>query len=294
MTERLKIAIQSKGRLADGSVDLLRKCGLKVSQRNGELLCRLKELPIDLLLVRDDDIPTLVADNVCELGIVGENVLQETALGETGRDNLETVLPLGFSRCSLKLAVPQADAPVSDDNLNGKRIATTYPRLLKTWLAERDILAEIVVMKGAVEIAPSLGLADAICDLVSSGATLAANGLVPTTTVLDSEAVLIRNGSELSADQQSCFDRLCLRMQGVIRSRDTKYIMLNAPRSELDTITKLLPGSDAPTIMPLAGTEDDVAVHAVCSEAIFWDTLEQLKAAGARSILVLPIEKMMA
>ena len=210
-------------------------------QRNGELLCRLNELPIDLLLVRDDDIPTLVADNVCELGIVGENVLQETALGETGQGNLETVLPLGFSRCSLKLAVPQATAPVSNADPNGKRIATTYPRLLKTWLAERDILAEIVVMKGAVEIAPSLGLADAICDLVSSGATLAANGLVPTTTVLDSEAVLIRNGGELSGTQQNCFDRLCLRIQGVISSRDTKYIMLNAPRSEIDTITQLLP-----------------------------------------------------
>lgn len=294
MTERLKIAIQSKGRLADGSVDLLRKCGLKVNQRNGELLCRLKELPIDLLLVRDDDIPTLVADKVCQLGIVGENVLRETALAETGRGKFEIVLPLGFSRCSLKLAVPERDKAASIDDLGGKRIATTYPQLLKAWLAEQDIAADIVVMKGAVEIAPSLGLADAICDLVSSGATLAANGLVPIMTVLDSEAVLIRGSSDFSPAQQTCFDRLCLRIQGVISSRDTKYIMLNVPRSELDTITELLPGSDAPTIMPLAGTKDDVAVHAVCSEAIFWDTLEQLKAAGARSILVLPIEKMMA
>ncbi len=294
MTERLRLAIQSKGRLAENSRDLLRKCGLQITARNGELLCRLSELPVDLLLVRDDDIPTLVRDGVCELGIVGENVMQEVAMAGTPRADFPIALRLGFSRCSLKLAAPSGSLIRKAGDLAGRRVATTYPNLLKAWLTEQGIDASIIEMQGAVEIAPGLGLADAICDLVSSGATLAANGLGAFATVLDSEAVLIRGQTDLSPGKQVICDRLIKRMEGVIRSRNTKYIMLNAPRDMIGEITRLLPGADAPTIMPLAGTEADVAVHAVCSETIFWDTLERLKAAGARAILVLPIEKMMA
>lgn len=293
MTDRLRIGIQKKGRLSEGSFDLLKRCGLKIQRRGDELLCAVRNLPIDLLLLRDDDIPGLVADGTCDLGIVGQNVLYEEQLERDSSAKIDIVEALGFSRCSLQLAAPGGTMFTEAADLAGKRIATTYPRLVEAFFSDRDLSVETVVMKGGVEIAPSLGLVDGICDLVSSGATLAANGLVAFETILESEAVLIRHKGEFDAPKQDSFDRLLSRMRGVIASRDTKYIMLNASRADLPGISAVLPGADAPTIMNLATGQDQVAVHAVCRETVFWDTLEALKARGARDILVLPIEKMM-
>ena len=289
MTERLRIALQKKGRLADDSYALLKSCGLRFSVRGGSLLVRVKNMPIDLLLVRDDDIPSFVANDAADIGIVGENVLVEEQLTAGLEAKIE--MRLGFSRCKLCLAAP--DGEITDAaQLAGTKIATTYPGVTRRFLEQRGIDAKLVEMKGAVELAPSIGVAESICDLVSSGATLEANGLTAFETILESEAVVIRSDRALSASKQDLLDKLMRRIDGVIKSGETKYIMLNAPKAKLDEITALLPGSDAPTIVPL--TEELVAVQAVCTETVFWETLEDLKALGARSILVLPIEKMMS
>jgi len=293
MTERLRIAVQKKGRLADDSFAMLKKCGLRFSIRGGGLLARVKNVPVDLLLVRDDDIPSFVANGASDLGIAGENVLVEEVLTSGGTMDAIIDRRLGFSRCKLCLAA-DADGPIqTPKDLTGTKIATTYPGVLGQYLKDNNIKASAVEMKGAVELAPSIGLAESICDLVSSGATLEANGLAAFETILNSEAVLIKSSRTLSPAKQDIYDRLVSRIDGVIRSADSKYIMLNAPTSAIEAISKILPGSDAPTIIPLAGNDDLVAVQAVCTENVFWDTLEDLKAAGARSILVLPIEKMM-
>ncbi|VAV95235.1 ATP phosphoribosyltransferase =_ HisGl [hydrothermal vent metagenome] len=293
MRDGLRIAIQKKGRLADGSIKLLEQAGLGIFRNPGALTCRARGLPIELLFVRDDDIASLVAKGVCDLGIAGENVLQEEALENADICELETVRALGFSYCTLKLAAAKDGDIRNLKDLSGKRIATSYPQILGKFLAEQNIKAECVTLKGAVEIAPALEMADAICDLVSSGATLAANGLVDFATVMQSEALLVRSNTKWDAKREALLARLLRRMDGVIASRATKYIMLNAPKNAVEEITALLPGADAPTIMPLAGKDDQVAVHAVCRETIFWDTLEQLEQRGAHAILVLPIEKMM-
>lgn len=287
---RLRIAVQKSGRLADRSLDLVRDAGLRVIKGNNDLLYRVENYPIDLLRVRDDDIPTFVADGVCDLGIVGENVLEE---GKNGGANAEIVMPLGFGRCTLKLAVPPTPDYAGPMSLHGKRIATSYPKILRRYLDEQGVQADIVVMRGAVEVAPRLKLASAICDLVSTGATLEANGLNPKETVFESQAVLIRSPLEPEPDLAHLLESIVERMSGVVSSQGAKYVMLNAPRAALDAITAILPGAGAPTVMPLSGRDDAVAVHAVCQEAVFWETLEKLKAAGASAILVLPIEKMM-
>ncbi|MBB5744951.1 ATP phosphoribosyltransferase [Brevundimonas variabilis] len=287
---RLRIAVQKSGRLADRSLDLVRDAGLRVIKGNNDLLYRVENYPIDLLRVRDDDIPTFVADGVCDLGIVGENVLEE---GRNGGANAEVVMPLGFGRCTLKLAVPPTLDYAGPMSLNGKRIATSYPRILQRYLDAEGVKADIVVMRGAVEVAPRLKLASAICDLVSTGATLEANGLDARETVFESQAVLIRSPSGPEPALANLLESIVERMSGVVSSQGAKYVMLNAPRSALDAITAILPGAGAPTVMPLMGRDDAVAVHAVCQEAVFWETLEKLKAAGASAILVLPIEKMM-
>lgn len=286
---RLRIAIQKSGRLADRSLDLIRDAGLKWVKGHNELLYRVENYPIDLIRVRDDDIPTFVADGVCDLGIVGENVLEE---GRNGGPNAQVVMPLGFGRCTLKLATlpgewggPQA--------LQGQRVATSYPNILKRYLEAQGVTAEVVLMRGAVEVAPRMKLAAAICDLVSTGATLEANGLVARDTVFDSQAVLIKSPTAPETGLQDLLDSVIDRMSGVIASSGAKYVMMNAPRAALDDIIAILPGAGSPTIMPLAGRDDAVAVHAVCQEAVFWETLEKLKAVGASAILVLPIEKMM-
>lgn len=294
MTERLRIALQKKGRLADDSFALLKKCGLRFAIRGGGLLARVKNMPIDLLLVRDDDIPSFVANDAADIGIVGENVLVEEQLVSKEKLDAEITMRLGFSRCKLCLAASDASGITKSADLAGTRIATTYPGVLGRFLKEQGIDAKSVEMKGAVELAPSIGIAESICDLVSSGATLEANGLTAFETILKSEAVLIQSGRNLSSEKQALLDKLMRRIDGVIKSAETKYIMLNAPKDKVAAITELLPGSDAPTIIPLAGSDDLVALQAVCTENIFWETLEDLKALGARAILVLPIEKMMS
>ncbi len=292
MTERLRIALQKKGRLADDSFALLKKCGLRFSIRGGSLLVRVKNMPIDLLLVRDDDITSFVSNDAADIGIVGENTLVEEQL--TGDVDAQIAMRLGFSRCKLCLAAPERGKVQSADDLAGTRIATTYPGVTGDFLKKRGIEARLVEMKGAVELAPSIGVAESICDLVSSGATLEANGLDAFETILESEAVLIQSSRTLNADKAQLVEKLKRRIDGVIKSKETKYIMLNAPASEVEAITALLPGSDAPTIVPLGGDSGLVSMQAVCTETVFWETLEDLKARGARAILVLPIEKMMA
>jgi ATP phosphoribosyltransferase len=290
MSGRLRIALQKSGRLADKSLDLMEAAGLHVVKGANELLYRIENAPIDLLRVRDDDIPTFVADGVADLGIVGRNVLAERAKDDEAP---EEVMALGFGRCALKIACPRDFAYDGPRSLQGLRIATTYPRLLSRFLRENDVTAEIVTMRGAVEVAPRLKLAHVICDLVSTGATLEANGLVEADTVLRSEAVLIRSRRALDASLAQVADSVAQRFRGVSASRDAKYVMMNAPRAALPQISAILPGAGAPTVTPLAGNEDYVAVHAVCQESVFWETLERLKAAGASAILVLSIEKMM-
>ena len=294
MSDRLRIALQKKGRLAEDSFDLLKKCGLRFSIRGGGLLARVKNIPIDLLLVRDDDIPSFVANNAADIGIVGENVLVEEQLTSKSKLDADIAMRLGFSRCKLCLAASERGKVQSVKDLNGTRIATTYPGVTARYLSETGISADLVEMKGAVELAPSIGIAESICDLVSSGATLEANGLEAFETILESEAVLIQSERELSSEKAEILDKLMNRIDGVLKSKDSKYIMLNAPKDAVAKITNLLPGSDAPTIMPLAGQDDLVAIQAVCTETVFWETLEGLKALGARAILVLPIEKMMS
>ena len=287
---RLRIAVQKSGRLSDRSLDLVRDAGLRVVKGANDLLYRVENYPIDLLRVRDDDIPTFVADGVCDLGIVGENVLEE---GRNGGANADVVMQLGFGRCTLKLAVPPTLDYAGPASLQGLRIATSYPKILRRYLNDAGVQADIVTMRGAVEVAPRLKLASAICDLVSTGATLEANGLLARETVLESQAVLIRSPVAPEAGLQHLLDSVIERMAGVVSSQGAKYVMLNAPRSALAAITAILPGAGSPTVMPLSGRDDAVAVHAVCQEAVFWETLEKLKAAGASAILVLPIEKMM-
>ena len=293
MSDRLRIALQKKGRLAEDSFALLKKCGLRFSIRGGGLLARVKNMPIDLLLVRDDDIPSFVGNNAADIGIVGENVLVEEQLTAKTKLDAEIAMRLGFSLCKLCLAASETGKVQTANDLSGTRIATTYPGVTARYLSESGIKADLVEMKGAVELAPSIGIAESICDLVSSGATLEANGLAAFETILESEAVLIRSERELSPEKADILEKLMNRIEGVLKSADSKYIMLNAPKDAVAKITALLPGSDAPTIMPLAGQDDLVAIQAVCTEAVFWETLEGLKALGARAILVLPIEKMM-
>lgn len=292
--ERLRIAMQKSGRLAEASLDLLRQCGLHVSKSKNELYSRIEELPIDVLLVRDDNIPGFVSDGVCDLGIVGRNVLREVELRNRPGFEVEVVMPLGFSRCHLAVAVPTASGWTTPSQLGGLRIATSYPATLKDYLDARGVRADIVEMTGSVELAPRIKIADAICDVVSTGATLEANQLQELATVLESEALLVKRGNGLSELNHATAERLIRRICGVIRSANTKYIMMNAPSSSVDAITAVLPGVSSPTVMPLAGDGDQVAIHAVCEESVFWETMEKLKSVGASDILVVPIEKILA
>ena len=289
---RLRVAMQKSGRLAERSLDLMRDAGLRVMKGANDLLYRIENYPVDLLRVRDDDIPTFVADGVCDFGVVGLNVLEEHAAWHGGA-RPETVMSLGFGRCTLKIAVPESFAWSGAESLQGLRVATSYPGVLERWLADRGVQAEVVKLNGAVEVAPRLKVAQAICDLVSTGATLEANGLKAVETVFESEAVLVRAPRPTDPTLAHLADILIDRLEGVVASQGTKYILLNAPRRSLAEITAILPGAGAPTVTPLAGDDDAVAVHAVCQENVFWETLERLKGAGASAVLVLPIEKMM-
>lgn len=293
---RLRIAIQKSGRLSKECQKMLKGCGVKLNLREQRLIAHAENMPIDLLLVRDDDIPGLVMDGVVDLGVVGENVLEETVMerqaqGETAEYNV--LKRLDFGGCRLSLAVAQELNYQGVKSLEGKRIATSYPWLLKRYMDSQGVKFKSVMLNGSVEVAPRAGVAEAICDLVSTGATLEANGLVETDVIFRSKAVLIQSANELPANKQAVIDTLLPRIQGLQQARESKYIMLHAPKERLEEVIDLLPGAERPTIMSLAGESNQVAIHMVSSEDMFWETMEGLKALGASSILVLPIEKMM-
>ncbi|QDP71998.1 ATP phosphoribosyltransferase [Legionella israelensis] len=292
MKNRLRLALQKKGRLAEESLNLLERCGLKFRMKENALLAHVDNFPIDLLFVRDDDIPTMVFDHLCDGGIVGENVLFEAALALPGK-SYRSLLGLNSCRCRLSLAVPEGFTYQGAGSLDGKRIATSYPHLLAAYLQKQRICAESIVLAGSVEVAPRMGMADAICDLVSSGQTLEENKLVEVETLLESQAVLIQADNEKSASFSALFDMLKRRIQAVQQAAERKYILFHAPKQELARICENLPGAESPTIMSLPAHPDKVAVHVVSSEAVFWNTLETIRALGASSILVLPIEKML-
>jgi ATP phosphoribosyltransferase len=292
MNNRLRLALQKKGRLSEESLTLLQRCGLKFRIKPNSLLTHVDNFPIDLLFVRDDDIPVLVFDGLCDGGIVGENVLFEASLANPAKSFKKTA-SLGSCTCRLSIAVPESFNYQGPGSLEGKRIATSYPYLLNQYLQERKIDAESLVLSGSIEVAPRMGMADVICDLVSSGQTLEDNKLCEVDTVLQSQAVLIQTQTAHSPQFQELFDMLARRIQSVQQAQERKYIVFHAPKSALEKIAEKLPGAEAPTILPLPGTIDKVAVHVVSTERVFWNTLETLQELGASSILVLPIEKML-
>ncbi|AEY01759.1 ATP phosphoribosyltransferase [Oceanimonas sp. GK1] len=293
---RLRIAIQKSGRLSKECQQLLKGCGVKLNLREQRLIAHAENMPIDLLLVRDDDIPGLVMDGVVDLGVVGENVLEETLMDRQAQGeaaDYSVLKRLDFGGCRLSLAVADDFDYQGPQSLEGKRIATSYPWLLKRYMDNQGVKFKSVMLNGSVEVAPRAGVADAICDLVSTGATLEANGLVETDVIFRSKAVLIQSGNPLPAGKQQIVDKLLPRIQGLQQARESKYIMLHAPKDKLEDVIDLLPGAERPTIMQLAGDTNQVAIHMVSSEDMFWETMEGLKSLGASSILVLPIEKMM-
>lgn len=280
----IRLAIQKSGRLSDDSLNLIRECGISFLNSSLKLITEATNFPLEILFLRDDDIPGYVADGVADIGIVGENVLVE--------ENLQhlAVEKLGFSRCRLSLAVPKSAEYKNVRDLQDKNIATSYPNLLQTYLQEKGVSAHIHKISGSVEIAPSIGLADAICDIVSSGSTLISNGLREVERVFKSEAVLIAN-QQLSEEKKSLLGQLRFRIQSVQRARKVKYILLNVPNHAIEEIKALLPGMRSPSILPLA-QEGWSSLHSVVNEDDFWRTIQKLREAGAEGILVLPIEKM--
>ena len=292
---RLRIAVQRTGRLAERSRELLERAGLELTRGRDELVARAENLPVDVLLVRDDDIPDLLREGAAELGICGRNVLAERRLGwNGGRDAVAERLALHFGRCRLSIALPREREWRGAESLEGLRVATSYPNLLAGYLGERGVGAEPVTFAGAVEIAPRLGRADAVCDLVSTGETLAGNGLREVDIVLESTAVLAAGPALAGGVLAELGERLVERFAAVERVRESRYVMLHAPKAALAEIAALLPGAESPTVLPLHGIEEKVAIHALCRETVFWETLERLRAAGASSVLVLPVEKMLA
>jgi ATP phosphoribosyltransferase len=289
---RLHSALQKSGRLSDASRELLRDAGFRIQSGKNSLTARVENFPAELMFVRDDDIPTFVSDGVCEFGIVGQNVLEEFS-ADLAEPGYEVLAELGFGRCSLRIAAPEAAPYVGPRSLAGQRVATSYPGIVSRFLRQNGVEATIVTMNGAVELAPRLQIATFICDLVSTGATLEANGLRPLDTVLDSQAVLVRTRKPMDAGRAEIAAGLMSRIEGVLATKESKYIMLNASEESLERISAILPGAEAPTIVPLHGRPGHFAVHAVCQESVFWETLQKLKAAGASAILVVPIEKMM-
>jgi len=280
----LRIAIQKSGRLFDDSVALLKECGIDLRNVKDRLKTESDNFPLEVFFLRDDDIPQYVEDSVADIGIVGENVVYEK------NKSVEVVEKLGFGKCRLSLAVPRAFEFSGLQGLNGKRIATSYPYLVNKFLLQNKVKADIHEISGSVEIAPGIGLADVVCDLVSSGSTLFMNGLKEVETILQSQAVLIRN-QKLDDAKQQLLNKFLFRIKAVRKAKRNKYVLLNAPNEKLEQVIKLLPGMKSPTVLPLAESGWS-SVHSVLSEDEFWDKIEQLKAAGAQGILVIPIEKM--
>ncbi|MFZ7240709.1 ATP phosphoribosyltransferase [Avibacterium avium] len=294
---RLRIALQKKGRLSKDCAELLKQCGVKINWNEQRLIAYAENMPIEILRVRDDDIPGLIFDGIVDLGIIGENVLEEKELGRlaTGESvAYKKLRTLDFGGCRLSLAVDRDRTYNGVQDFANCRIATSYPNLLKRYMNEQGVAFKSTLLNGSVEVAPSAGLADAICDLVSSGATLEANGLKEVEVIYRSTACLIQRKEPLSNEKQALVDKLLTRIQGVQQAGESKYIMLHVPKAQLERIIALLPGVENPTILPLAHDESKVALHAVSQETLFWETMEQLKAEGASSVLVLPIEKMLA
>ncbi len=296
-SRRLRIAVQKSGRLSDDSIALLKAIGIKLNIRDRLLIAHSTNQPIDLLRVRDDDIPGLVMDGVVDMGFIGENELEEKMLERraSGKPaDYEVLRRLDYGGCRLSIAVPNELAYDSVNALDGKKVATTYPFLLERYFKEQNINAKAVMLTGSVEVAPRAGVADAICDLVSTGATLEANGLVEKDVIFRSKAVLIqRADGEIPQEKAELISRLVPRIDGVMQAKESKYIMLHAPKAYLEQVKSLLPGAENPTVLPLAGVDDTVAIHVVSPENLFWETMEKLKALGCSSILVMPIEKMM-
>lgn len=284
MQTTLKIAVQKSGRLYEGSMKLLKECGIEVSNGNNQLRVQAANFPIEVFFLRDDDIPEYVQDAVADIGFVGENVVKES------RKDVDTIEKAGFGKCRLSLAVPKNGMMKTAEDLNGKKIATSYPNILNAYLKEKNISAAIHEISGSVEIAPRIGLADAICDLVSSGSTLFTNELKEIETILSSEAVLISN-KNLSADKKIILESLLFRIRSVKKAKNNKYVLLNAPNDKVNTICALLPGMKSPTILPLAESGWS-SIHSVIAENDFWNVIQQLKANGAQGILIIPIEKM--
>lgn len=280
----IKIAIQKSGRLSEDSINLFKECGINFRNGKGALKATSTNFPAEFLFLRDDDIPGYVEDGVADIGVVGENVLVETA------KNVEVSKKLGFSKCRLSLAVPREIHYEKIQDLEGKNIATSYPKILQKYLDENKINAQLHEISGSVEIAPSIGLADAICDIVSTGSTLLSNGLKEVETVFKSEAVMIANPN-LSDDKRNLLNKIIFRINAVQKAQDNKYILLNAPNDKLEQIISLLPGMKSPTVMPLA-EEGWSSVHSVLEENEFWENIEAIREAGAQGILVIPIEKM--
>jgi len=284
MKTKLKIAIQKSGRLSESSLKLLKECGIEFDNGLNKLKAEAFNFPLEVFFLRDDDIPQYVEDGVADIGIVGENVMLEK------NRSVKLVDKLGFGKCRLSIAIPKDQKYKSLKDFNGKRFATSYPIILEEYLKKNKIKAEIQEISGSVEIAPGIGLADAICDLVSSGSTLFTNGLKEVEVILKSESVLIAN-KKLKKEQQEILNKLLFRINAVRKSKNTKYILLNAPNNKLETICKILPGMKSPTIIPLA-EKGWSSVHSVVEENQFWEIIEKLKSNGAQGILVVPIEKM--
>jgi ATP phosphoribosyltransferase len=284
MTTRLKVAVQKSGRLLEDSLRLLKECSIKIDNGKGQLRASSRNFPIDVLYLRNSDIPQYVQDGIADIGIIGENTIIEK------QKKIEKVIPLGFSKCRLSIAVPKGTNYDGVNFLEGKRIATSYPNSLKQFLVTNKIQAEIHEISGSVEIAPNIGLADAICDLVSTGSTLFKNGLEEKDIILQSEACIVCHPN-IASEQQQILDQLIFRIKSVLKARKNKYILMNAPEASIPTIINILPGIKSPTVMPLA-EEGWSSIHTVIEEKRFWEIIDQLKEAGAQGILVAPIEKM--
>jgi ATP phosphoribosyltransferase len=284
MQPRLQLALQKSGRLLDGSIQLLRECGIQIDNGKGQLRAPASNFPMDVLYLRNSDIPQYVNDGVADLAIIGHNTIVEKGYP------LEEYLPLGFSKCRLSIATPKTQPYKGLRDLEGKRIATSYPHSLQQFLQEKNIQADIHEISGSVEIAPNIGLADAICDLVSSGSTLFKNGLEEQEVILRSEAWLVSNPN-LSEGKKALIDRLIFRLKSVLEARKNSYLLMNAPNDSIGTIVDILPGMKSPTVMPLAEPGWS-SIHTVIATDRFWEIIEQLKAAGAEGILIIPIEKM--
>ncbi len=281
---RLKIALQRSGRLTDESIGLLRACGLEFEFQKQSLYSPSRNFPLDILAIRDDDIPEYVQDGVADLGIVGQNILREK------KTRVKELLPLGFGRCRLMISIPQRSSIRAARDLKRKRIGTTYPGILQRFLTEQGVNAEIIKLSGSVELAPTLDVADAICDIVSTGSTARMNGLRPLLTVLESEAVLIANRRSLQEKAKKAdIERLLIRARGYLEARGKRYLMMNAPAKAVPHLKRIIPSLKSPTVVPLADS-GMVAVHSVVAEDVFWDVMENLKKAGASDIIVTPIE----